>query len=71
MKSHIFIHLKKPGVYVAEYDNPTVGWRNFFIEVTFPGSDINNFEFTTQNFVIPDTYPYAECSGLGCVGTLV
>jgi len=61
----------KQGVYVAEYDNPPVGWINFFIEVTFPGNDVNNFEFTTQNFVIPDTYPYAQCSGLGCIGTLV
>jgi len=60
----------KPGVYVAEYDNPKIGWRNFFIQATFSGPDASNFEFTTQNFIIPDTFPYQECSGLGCIGTL-
>ena len=56
---------------MAEYDNPKVGWRNFFIQATFKGPGDSIFEFTTQSFIIPDVFPYPACQGLGCYGTLV
>lgn len=65
------LKFKKPGVYVAEYDNPTKGWRNFFIQATFPGPEDSSFEFTTENFIIPDIFPFPNCKADSCYGTLV
>ena len=60
-----------PGVYVAEYDNPIVGWRNFFIEATFEGPEDSVFEFTSENQIIPDIFPFPPCNDDGCIGELV
>nr|KAG5691328.1 hypothetical protein BaRGS_014027 [Batillaria attramentaria] len=56
----------------ATFDNPTQGWLGFFIQVTFEGVDDGAvLEFTTESQIIPDTFPFPECSGASCFGTLV
>ena len=58
-------------MYIAQYDNPPEGWRNFFIQATFKGPEDSTFEFTSENFIIPDVFPFPPCQGDGCYGTLV
>nr|XP_002128778.1 autocrine proliferation repressor protein A [Ciona intestinalis] len=61
-------HLK----YRAEFDTPLFGrWRAFFIQMTFPASDGNMIEFTTETNIIPDKFPYPDCYKDSCKGTLV
>ncbi|KAH0629386.1 hypothetical protein JD844_011436 [Phrynosoma platyrhinos] len=60
-----------PGVYKAEVDKPSKGWRGFFIEVTFPGPGDSTFVFTSELHIIPDTFPCMECKGEQCYGKLV
>ncbi|KAH3871998.1 hypothetical protein DPMN_035212 [Dreissena polymorpha] len=55
----------------VELPNPPVGWTAFFIQVTFAGLDDSVLEFTTQTLIIPNTYPFPDCHGAECRGTLV
>ncbi|KAH3871996.1 hypothetical protein DPMN_035211 [Dreissena polymorpha] len=55
----------------VEFLNPKVGWTAFFIQVTFAGLADSVLEFTTQTLIIPDTYPFPDCHGAECRGTLV
>ncbi|XP_048760078.1 autocrine proliferation repressor protein A-like isoform X1 [Ostrea edulis] len=57
--------------FVAAYDNPPEGWLAFFIQVSFDGVSDARLEFTTEAQIIPDTFPFPECHGSGCRGTLV
>lgn len=59
------------GQYVAKVDNPIEGWRAFFLQMTFPGPLDSIYEFTTQVNIIPATFPYPDCTGSDCLGTLV
>lgn len=41
-------------------------------QVTFPGPRSDTvFEFTTQVNIVPDVFPFADCHGEACLGTLV
>ncbi|KAH3871994.1 hypothetical protein DPMN_035209 [Dreissena polymorpha] len=55
----------------VEFTNPPTGWTAFFIQATFQGIDGAVLEMTTQTLVIPDTYPFPDCHGDDCRGTLV
>lgn len=46
-------------------------WRAFLIEVEFRGDGVFPYVFTTQVNIIPDTFPFPNCSGDGCTGTLL
>ncbi|KAL5496935.1 hypothetical protein EMCRGX_G013313 [Ephydatia muelleri] len=59
------------GQYVAKVDNPLKGWRAFFLQATFPGPQDSVYEFTTQVNIIPNTFPYPDCSGRSCLGKLL
>ncbi|XP_035694468.1 autocrine proliferation repressor protein A-like [Branchiostoma floridae] len=59
------------GTYVAEFDFPPYGWLAFFIQATFPAPHGTALEFTTEVHIIPETFPFPECHGAGCKGTLV
>ncbi|KAJ9459008.1 Autocrine proliferation repressor protein A [Diplonema papillatum] len=51
---------------------PEGGWTGFFIEATYPSfTGDGNYTVTTPAYVWPDTYPNDDCSGTGCLGTLV
>ncbi|XP_025076722.1 autocrine proliferation repressor protein A-like [Pomacea canaliculata] len=57
--------------YLAEFDNPEEGWLAFFIQMTFKGVADAVLEFTTEAQIIPDTFPFPDCVGPTCLGTLV
>jgi len=72
--------------YVAHRDAPSGGrWSAFFVDLTFepviaagrngsltwPLLAEGDFEFTTEVSVIPHTYPFADCHGANCSGSLV
>jgi len=59
------------GYYRAAFDNPAEGYLSFFIKMTFPGPEGGIFYFTTEANVIPETFPFEDCTGLGCTGGLV
>ena len=46
------------GVYVGTVTVPAQGWTGFFIELTYPGSGVLPYKFTTQVYVVPDTLPF-------------
>eukprot|EP01059_Diplonema_ambulator_P000103 TRINITY_DN10088_c0_g1_i1.p1 TRINITY_DN10088_c0_g1~~TRINITY_DN10088_c0_g1_i1.p1 ORF type:complete len:509 (+),score=198.80 TRINITY_DN10088_c0_g1_i1:51-1577(+) len=61
------------GVYTASVAKREKGWTGFYIEAVFPsdtGLEVN-YQLTSPGMVWPDTYPFADCSGAGCRGTLV
>lgn len=62
---------QEPGVYTAEFDNPSSGWRAFFIRVRLAGPSDQPYEFTSEAHVIPDTYPFKRCIDENCKGLLV
>ncbi|XP_055877302.1 autocrine proliferation repressor protein A-like [Biomphalaria glabrata] len=57
--------------YMAVVDRPIVGWAAFFIQVHFNGPKGSTLEFTTEVNIVPDTFPFPDCSGTSCVGSLV
>lgn len=73
--------------YVAKMELPPEGqYTAFFIDVTyensfelgsnwhpgfFPKDRAGQMEFTTEVSIIPNTYPFDDCHGLDCYGTLV
>jgi PhoPQ-activated pathogenicity-related protein len=71
------IWLEKPvedlgnNYYRVQHDNPPEGYLAFFIKVGYPGPDGRVLYFTTEANIIPYTWPYADCSGSECQGTLV
>lgn len=50
----------KPGVYVARVPRPATGWTAFFIAVDYPGPGADQFHFSTQVRVVPDTEPFQQ-----------
>jgi len=61
-----------PLKYRAEYDYPLLGgWKAFFIQMTFPGPNGTAIEFTTETNIIPNKFPFNDCYGESCKGTLV
>ncbi|KAH9499584.1 hypothetical protein Btru_074198 [Bulinus truncatus] len=57
--------------YVAVLEKPAMGWAAFFIELKFPGQKGSTMDFTTEVNIVPDTFPFPDCSGTSCLGTLV
>ncbi|KAH9499585.1 hypothetical protein Btru_074202 [Bulinus truncatus] len=57
--------------YVAAVDRPMTGWTGFFIQTHFQGPRGSTLEFTTEVNIVPDTFPFPDCSGTACVGSLV
>jgi PhoPQ-activated pathogenicity-related protein len=72
------------GSYTAHVDADTEGaWTGFFIDFTFekykPNEGLGNWpfdppgcmDFTTEVSIWPNTFPYEECTGEECYGTLL
>ena len=47
------------GVYVGTVPAPPQGFTAFFVELTYPGSGVTPFTFTTRVKVVPDIEPYS------------
>ena len=53
-------------------DAPPQGWRAFTMELHWPNpTGPDDFYFTAPASVVPPTYPFPDCSGEACKGTLV
>ena len=78
------LHPNEKGEYVAHQEiNPDGAWTGFFIDFTFekpsPPAGLGTWpllepgclDFTTEVSIWPDTFPYEECYGAGCTGTLL
>jgi len=48
---------KSEGVYTCEVPKPEKGWTAFFIELTYPSANQDQFKFTTEVRVVPDVLP--------------
>jgi len=55
----------------AEFANPSSGYRAFYIRATFAGPKGRVFYETTDIAVVPNNFPYPDCSGAACQGTLL
>ncbi|XP_059147465.1 autocrine proliferation repressor protein A-like isoform X3 [Physella acuta] len=60
-----------PTHYIGEVLKPQVGWAAFFIQLHFEGVKGSTLEFTTEMNIVPDIFPYSDCSGEACHGSLV
>lgn len=73
-----------PGVYVGTQVAPEDGWTAFFLDVTYDKDDSTTvkrvgdwpvdrglLDFTTQVGIVPNTFPFEDCTGEECMGTLV
>jgi PhoPQ-activated pathogenicity-related protein len=59
------------GYYRADFSNPASGYRAGFIKVSYLGPEGRILYFTSQTAIVPDNFPYADCSGMACQGTLL
>lgn len=57
--------------YEAAYNYPLSGWMGFFVEFSFNGLENSVLTVTSETNVIPDTFPFEDCYGESCKGTLV
>ncbi|PIK49439.1 putative autocrine proliferation repressor protein A-like [Apostichopus japonicus] len=59
------------GVYIAEVIKPALGWTCFFVVAEYPGPRGTTVAFTSEANIVPDYFPFPQCKGDGCIGTLV
>jgi PhoPQ-activated pathogenicity-related protein len=59
------------GRYSVSFDSPASGYLAFFIKIRLPGPDGREFVMSTEANIIPPSFPYADCSGSECQGTLI
>eukprot|EP00918_Siedleckia_nematoides_P059836 GHVU01130499.1.p1 GENE.GHVU01130499.1~~GHVU01130499.1.p1 ORF type:complete len:457 (-),score=45.84 GHVU01130499.1:53-1360(-) len=58
--------------YRVHFDAPSDGtWIGFFITLNFQGPRGRNLQVTTEPNVIPDYFPFLDCSGAACGGDIV
>ncbi|KAK0058165.1 autocrine proliferation repressor protein A [Biomphalaria pfeifferi] len=58
-------------LFEAVIEKPRVGWAALFIMLKFPGQKGSTMDFTTDVNIVPDIFPFPDCSGETCRGTLV
>ena len=57
--------------YSIAMERPTSGWLGFFMEFTFPGLQGSVNIVTTETNIVPEFYPFEDCTKLSCIGKLV
>lgn len=57
--------------YSIAMQRPSNGWLGFFFEFSFPGLHGSINKVTTETNIVPEWYPYEDCSKLSCFGNLV
>ncbi|MBA2729066.1 MAG: hypothetical protein H0U49_12955 [Parachlamydiaceae bacterium] len=65
--------LEKDGTYSADLVSPKMGWSAYFIELEFSSPNGEVFKTSTDVFIFPDTFPFADkssSSGVSSVQTL-
>ncbi|KAK7003107.1 autocrine proliferation repressor protein A-like isoform X1 [Biomphalaria glabrata] len=74
---HPVIWLNKPATQLTPLQfegviaKPSDGWAAFFLQMKFTGLKGSTLEFTTEVNIVPDVFPFADCSGDSCHGSLV
>jgi len=66
-------------IWIAKQATPARGWMAFFVEMTYAGpkpyynaSKVTNYHLTTQVSIVPkNVWPFPDCYGVDCYGTLV
>jgi hypothetical protein len=59
------------GEYEVAFERPISGWFGFFLQFSFKGVDYSANTITTETNIIPETYPFDDCTLESCYGTLV
>jgi PhoPQ-activated pathogenicity-related protein len=54
------LEARRQGRYIGKPDEPEKGWTAYFVELTFDGGEIGQYQFTTEVRVLPDTLPFAQ-----------
>ena len=71
--------------WIGHMDPPTDGrWTAFFVNLQFeetqprmkskglwPFGDVGTFDFTTSVSIVPATFPFPDCHGDQCLGTIL
>lgn len=60
-----------PTTYTYATSAPFNRWRAFLIEVEFRGQSVFPYVVTTQVNIVPTSFPFPDCAGEGCYGTLL
>ena len=61
-----------PTTFATNVTAPAVGWTGFYLQLEFEnGPGLDDFVFASPASVLPLGYPFADCAGAGCNGTLV
>jgi len=60
-------------LYQYTSDVPATGWRGVFLEAYFQTNNglLSDYRFTTEAWILPNTFPFPDCSGPACRGNLV
>lgn len=58
-------------IYSISFPRPTIYWLGFFLEFYFPGLQGTINIVTTEVNIIPEYYPYEDCTRTSCIGFLV
>jgi PhoPQ-activated pathogenicity-related protein len=58
------------GLYVASKPTPDYGWGAFFAQLEYDRGD-HTYIFSTETCIVPNVFPFPECEGVECKGTLV
>jgi hypothetical protein len=57
--------------YQTAFAKPLYGWFAYFLHFTFPGPNDTNLEVVTETNIVPEIYPFPDCTGQDCYGQLV
>lgn len=57
--------------YRASLLKPLFGWIGFFIQLSFPSIENTTIVVTTETNIIPEEFPYGDCTLEGCYGKLL
>lgn len=57
--------------YEAAFLIPFDHWLGFFIQFTFSGLEDSSLQVTTETNIIPEYYPFEDCTFDSCYGKLV
>lgn len=58
-------------IYETAFKKPFNGWLGFFLQFNFKGLDYSVNIVTTETNIIPETFPFEDCSRQSCTGKLV
>lgn len=61
---------QEDGTYIATMPVPDYGWQAFYAQLEFDRGSYT-FMFSTEVCIVPNKFPFPDCHGTGCLGTLL